>query len=350
MLLFSILAATLATGPAGTIFVNFDGVELTKTAAFTDDDATTNTSWLYGGSFDAYGASPKRAAIMQALRSDWSRYDVVVTDVRPSSGDYTMAVVSPTSPEAPGIVGFAPVDCWDASTHANVTFAFHSADDDYSATATATTISQEVAHSFGLEHVDEPSDIMNPTNGGGDPRFSDACQPVLGHSFCGEQHAEFCPVGQQNAHAELTAMFGPAQGDTPAPAASIVAPVDGSSVEPGSTVVVELAVSSEVELGGLVLFHNGERVGQPTGNQPFRWTLSDVEFGMHELYVVAVDSAGNETSTAVVTLGAGVDPARVDGDGRRGRDVDSMSCTVGTRTPPPLGLALLVLGLVRRRR
>lgn len=68
---------------------------------------------------------------------------------------------------------------YDAQTHRNITYAFHGVNEQFSAAVTATTINQEVAHSYGLEHVDEPGDIVNPYNAGGDASFIDACIQIV---------------------------------------------------------------------------------------------------------------------------------------------------------------------------
>jgi len=344
------MASPLAAEPGGLVYVNFDGAELTGTDRFSEDDATTNTSWLYEGTFEAYGKDPtRRAAVMQALRSDWAAYDVMLTDVRPMSGEYAMSVVTPTNPETENIIGYAPVDCWDETTHSNVTFAFHSANDGYNTNAQATTVSQELAHSFGLEHVDFAADIMNPRFGGGDPSFTDGCAPLIGPSFCGEQHLEFCPEGQQNSHAELMAIFGPSRGDYAAPMATIAAPFDGQMFTAGTNVTVELSVSSLASLGALILVVDGEEIGPPTSAQPFAWTLDSVQFGVHELYVIARDSSGNESTTPLVRIGVDVDPLAVDALGERNdRYEESLSCSVSTGGPAPWMLFLLALALVRR--
>ena len=55
---------------------------------------------------------------------------------------------------------------------------------------------------------------MNPRFGGGDPEFTDGLCTVGGHIHSvASSTQEFCPDGQQNAHAELMAMFGPARGE-----------------------------------------------------------------------------------------------------------------------------------------
>ena len=196
MLAAALVSTLVLADPAATIYVDFDGADLEKTEYFQLDDARTNTSWLFGGHFEPYGFGSKKAAVLQAVRADWAPYDVVVTDVRPSSGEYTTSIVTPTNPTEDGIIGYAPVDCWDEVSSSNITFAFHSADDDYGPTGTATTISQEIAHSYGLEHVSDARDIMHPTNSGDDPEFVDGCSETVGTTYCNDQHEEFCAPGQ----------------------------------------------------------------------------------------------------------------------------------------------------------
>jgi hypothetical protein len=221
------IVAALAFGsdqPAGVVFVNFDGVVL---EAGPVDDATRDITQIaeLAGAYAPYGDGDEREAVLQATRANFAAYDIVVTATRPDSGDYVMSVTSPTNPlgHANGLLlGIAPLDCGDAQTGSNVTFAFHGIDDEHTAGATATTVTQEVAHSFGLEHVDDPRDIMYAYNVGGTPRFVDECLPVTpdasGTIHCEDEHAEQCGEGDlQNAHAELLALFGPSSPDTEPP-------------------------------------------------------------------------------------------------------------------------------------
>ena len=134
-------------------FLNYDGVTVKYTG---DDDATRNETAFqqFEAKYAPYGDGPKRDAVMQAVVNDWQAYGVLVTDDRPASGDYTMNMTGPSNPFGGGVLGIAPLDCDDEQTPNNITFAFHSIDDGFDASTTATTIGQEVAHSFGLEHVD----------------------------------------------------------------------------------------------------------------------------------------------------------------------------------------------------
>ena len=120
----------------GRIFVNFDGATLSGGYDDSRSDITQIDELV--GSFAAYGDGDKRNAVMQAVRADWAPFDMVVTDVRPGSGSYTMNMTGPTNPFGPGVLGIAPLDCMNMQTHSNITFAFHSVDDEFSAPITAT--------------------------------------------------------------------------------------------------------------------------------------------------------------------------------------------------------------------
>lgn len=145
----------IAAAEAKVIYINMDGAELTQGG----DDSIANVSAICGGSFPAYGDGPKREATLQAVHADWAAYNVSITTERPAEGNFTMAVVSnvPQSTcgvNGPAIYGVAPMDCGDQRN--NIVFAFHSEDDDESALLHATVISQEIAHSYGLDHTNNP--------------------------------------------------------------------------------------------------------------------------------------------------------------------------------------------------
>ena len=307
----------------GTIFVNFDGAQLS--AGYDDSRANVTQISNLAGSFAPYGAGSKRDAVMQALQTDWAAYDVFITDQRPGSGEYTMNMIGPTNPFGGGVLGIAPLDCNDAQTHNNITFAFHSANDQFPATVQATTVSQEVAHSYGLEHVDEPGDIMNPYNAGGDAAFIDACIPIVTNGqgiACGSQHAVNCSGGTaQNAHLELLDLFGAAVPDTAAPIVAIAYPQDGDVFEPGSSFTITVEASDDVAVDSVQLFNNGSSLQSDT-SEPFGWDVENIPEGEYSMYVVARDAAGNETTSDTVTITVGT-AAPADDGGSSGGDEDS---------------------------
>ena len=126
------------------LFVNFDGGVLTHGDR---DDATRNITRAaaIAGELQPYGGSTlDRMAILQAVRADFEPYNVAVTSNRPESGDYVMAVVGPNRPEGEywaNLLGTAFLDCWDAQTFNDISFAFHGAQDEREASEIARTAS-----------------------------------------------------------------------------------------------------------------------------------------------------------------------------------------------------------------
>ena len=297
----------------GRIFVNFDGAQLSDGW----DDSTNDVTQIgeLVGSFAAYGAGDKREAVMQAVRADWAPFNVVITDTRPASGPYTMNMTGPTNPFGGGVLGIAPLDCDDSQTHNNITYAFHSANDQFSATTQATTIGQEVAHSYGLEHVDDPSDIMNPYNAGGDASFTDTCITIVQGTVCPSQHAAECGSSdQQNSYAELMRLFGTSNPDTSQPTVIITYPADGATFPTGSDFTLTVQADDDQAIEQVTLYSNGNEQGTDPA-APYGWDVSNIPAGTYELYVVARDSAGNETESATVTISVGDDLPPSSGDG-----------------------------------
>ncbi len=307
----------------GVIFINFDGANLQSGW----DDSKTNTTQIsqLAGSFAAYGQGSKREAVMQAVREDWAPFNVIVVDSRPASGDYTMNMTGPTNPFGGGVLGIAPLDCNDAQTHNNITYAFHSANDQFSASTQATTIGQEVAHSYGLEHVDEPGDIMNPYNAGGNPSFRDECIQIVANQgiVCGQQHAAQCgSSNMQNSFQELMALFGPAQADESPPTVAITSPTDGAVFEAGASFEITAEASDDVAVQQLDLYVDGA-FSQSDGSAPYGWSVEQIPAGTYTFHVVARDVSGNEAQSDPVTVevqeagggGSGGDPSGGDPSG-----------------------------------
>lgn len=297
----------------GRIFVNFDGANL----SFGNDDSRNDVTQInqLSGAFAPYGTGDKREAVMQAVRADWAPFDVIITDVRPASGDYTMNMTGPTNPFGGGVLGIAPVDCADAQTHNNITYAFHSVNDQFSASVTATTIGQEAAHSYGLEHVDEPGDIMNPFNAGGDASFNDQCIPIVQNLYCPAQHQAECgSQSQQNSFAELMTLFGPSAPDASPPSVSITSPADGDTFPVGSDFSITVSADDDQGVEAVTLYSNGSEQDTDTSS-PYGWEVNDIPEGVYEFYVVATDIAGNETTSATVTIAVGDVPLPPSGDG-----------------------------------
>ncbi|RMG99889.1 MAG: hypothetical protein D6705_01860 [Deltaproteobacteria bacterium] len=188
---------------AVTVFVNFDGVTLTEGT----DDATTDTSSIADGTFAPYAGTVPAEDVFAAFEAIFAPYPVCATDVRPDEGPYAMVVVTAdTSPYGPGVGELAGIDCGDGNPK-SVALVFENGSVD-TAAGIAARIAHAFAHTLGLEHVDEPSDVLNVSSPG--TSFVDACSDLVGPQdpVCGAQHEAFCPPGQQNGHAELSALGG----------------------------------------------------------------------------------------------------------------------------------------------
>ena len=337
------------------LFLNFDGAELVSGP----DDARSNVTTIsdMAGPYPAYGGegSAKRQAVLQAVREDWSAYNAVVTDRRPSGGDYVMTMIGPGNPDNDSKLGIAVLDCEDTRTRNNVVFAFHSADDSHTATSTATTISQEIGHSLGLEHVAEPSDIMNPTNVGGDPSFRDECLPLSQPAECPNQHEAECGAAdQQNAHQELYRLLGPASPDASGPSIQILSPLDGENFDLDEAFEIVIDADDGLTIHKAALFVN-TLLENTDDAAPFGWTAKQSVVGEYELRVEVLDTQGyiRVSNTVTITvgrtspLGGGVLPPP--GYGVR-QEPEGCACTSGGRSGHAPTWALVLLWAVARRR
>ena len=403
-MLTSELPAPLYLGPAksNVFFLNYDGVTIKYTGSL--DDSSQNVSMFqeFAMTYSPYGEGAKRAASLQSVKTDWAKYNVVITDTRPGAGSYTMGVYTPTNPFGGGVLGIAPLDCNDELAR-NIVFAYHSVNDQFTASTQATTMSQEIAHAYGLEHVMEPNDVMNPYNAGGDPSFINQCLTLDGGGggiLCGQQHSEFCGGSGQNSDAELSALFGQSAPDVTPPTVQITSPSEGQQFGVGADFDIVVDANDDVGIASVQLFNNGALLKTfkgapytapaaniPAGNYCFTATALDYSDNKADSAEVCItvsateepdpttadptadppttsagDTGGDSAGSAGTTGGeggggsegggeptpdsVGGDPALPPGYGENAEG----ACSVQSRPLPLAGLMLLLLGLVRRRR
>jgi hypothetical protein len=210
----AITAAVLATAAVSAsaaphlVYLDFaEGTEAVVQAAA--DDAPAGRSQLCGAArvgrwLGADGCGDRASCartIVQRTAALWAPFDIAFTTTRPDRGPYSTVLIAPRSGGcAFGTVsGVAPVDCGDRNP-SNLAFAFDCAD---TAAACARLISHELAHTFGLAHVDRPCDIMGTDSPScPEPAFHDEDSRVHEDTSCGP------PV--QNSYRALLAVLGPA--------------------------------------------------------------------------------------------------------------------------------------------
>jgi Bacterial Ig domain len=295
-------------GGTTVLFLNFGG----QTLSFGSDDSLTNTSEISGTTVPAYDV-PALAkytrqqgidVITDRVRTFYKPFNVQVVTTRPSSGDYTMVMVGGSHTIIPGedqAAGVSLLDC-DNTNPDNVCYDF-SADltPDYGGIPEiAIDASHESGHSFGLEHTDNPEDIMysvsnpNPT-----------LQDIFAARFTTGNYSSFnagggsvsrCPArgtALDNA-ALLTTALGanPAPGDTTAPTLDWTFPILPNVP---TNITLQFTASDDTAVTRLEVYKNFELIAVLT-QPPYQTTLTAADQESFYLTVEAVDAAANRTS------------------------------------------------------
>jgi hypothetical protein len=344
-----------AAGTPETLYINFDGGVL-QTGCGNDPRYDCSTlSHLFNGYVGPYdGNETQRISILQATRKDLKEFGVrVVIDRPPPDVPYTMVMYGDLGPQS--FAGIAPyIDCEDRrGGDTSFTQGFGSSN------TGSTVILQEAAHTWGLEHVDAPLDILNPFKSAGlDQSFRDECFKIVSDTdltptqgSCNQVHTRFCETGYQNSWKEMSLLFGPAVPDTVAPTLEITSPPDESTFVLPSTIPLLGDVHDDLhpQFYAVEVFD---------GDQPiYKGTLIGLDLlivnppaGDYDLRVVIADEAGNTAEDRVrfTMLPEGSELPPEPGDD--GPHEPAAGCrTGGTPHPAPSWLLLLVALVPRRR-
>jgi MYXO-CTERM domain-containing protein len=214
-----------------------------------------------------------------------------------------MAMVGPSNPFGQGVLGISPMDCGDWNPD-SISFAFLSANDSYSASLHGIVIAHELAHALGLDHVNDPDDLMNPSvSPNSNPAFKDECIALV-DAACGP-HPD-CDSGSQNDYAELMGLFGPSSPDVAPPTVEITYPHDGDAFDVGADFTLTVEADDDKGVKQVDLYSNGSKQSTDSA-APWSWDVQGIPEGSYEFHVVAMDDAGNETTsdTVHVEVGAG---------------------------------------------
>lgn len=304
------------------LFLNFDGVDL-QWCGEDEDDPHGDCSTIFQGVVLPYrGDSAARAAVVQTVTADLADFDVVVTTERPAEDiDYDMEMIGQWAPGGSfGFLGIAPkIDCFDGDG-GDVSFTLDPPD--LQPADTAKVVLQELAHTWGLEHVDSTGDLLFPSVGNApDPKFEDQCSPITYEpDQCPRQHLVNCPEGEQNSWQEMLTLFGPRQPDETAPTVEIVSPSDGAHVPNDFHLVLELHddIAPQVFTTSIEFVEGFTSTSDLAGPGVFPIALTGVEDGVWTVRVTTADPAGNESAQEItITVGQG-EPPTVDESGGDG--------------------------------
>ncbi|MCX4241540.1 MYXO-CTERM sorting domain-containing protein [Paraliomyxa miuraensis] len=298
------------------LYVNFEGPFMNGGCGNNSlQDCTTifpNTQFL-----EHPGSPATRAAIIQATREDVEDFGVIVVGERPPAGNpYAMVVAGvPNGGGPPGVGGVAPgIDC--SNTNPNITsFSFLVNDN---ANIQATVIHQEAAHTWGLEHVDDPSDNLFPSTGGAsDPKYQDTCSTVVAdvalnptNAACNSVHTMFCNANQQNSYQEMLLLFGPPIPDQVAPLVTIDSPLDGQELDYETDFELTVTLDDDrrpAVLATTVYFDDAEAADVSLINATHTFPVNGGDApmghglgnGPHTIRVDIVDEGGNPASAEV---------------------------------------------------
>jgi MYXO-CTERM domain-containing protein len=292
------------------MFVNFDGGEMNGCG---NNDPAGNCSTIFGGTVMPYtGDAAKRATVIQIIRKRTEDFGITVTDTRPAAGDYDMEMVGDWSGvDNPGFAGVAPsIDCWD-QRGGETSFTLEAAG---TSDGMAEIVLQEIAHTWGLEHIDDPSDLLYPTTEGQNKVFRDECLKIVYNTDldpssgqCNTMHSQFCSSGFQNSYQELLTLFGPAIPDTQAPLIEIIAPLDGDTIEGGNATMVvhvednlqPVIIYATITLDGTGLDAPIPTDGAYAGPADLEFPVSGLPDGEYTITIDATDEYDNPASDQV---------------------------------------------------
>ncbi|MCA9694475.1 MAG: hypothetical protein KC636_33165, partial [Myxococcales bacterium] len=300
-----------------TVFLNFNGGKLNVGS---DNSAENKSTLAKGQVYPTYGGSETSAiALAQAVIADVEGLGIrVMYMTRPSKTvPYTMAMIgghySDTTAGPSG--GVAPgADC-GARGQRHVVYAFGQ--------AASSTVSQELAHAWGLDHI-YGSDMIMSYQGFGNKQFATECRDLCeegcqgaGSIGCRLVHDEYCGEGseQQFDMAELGYIFGDDAPDTEAPFVDILTPEDGITLPPGSN--LDLSVDVDDNYGGvgwkITIEHNEAIITDPNAfsgevvfdqvdyDKALSWDLNNIPVGTYRITLEAEDHNDN-ISQDVITI------------------------------------------------
>jgi MYXO-CTERM domain-containing protein len=324
------------------IYLNFCQDEQTSTGAAgcrvvggNSNDSTQNRSNIAQGNLAAFtGSVSTRNAITACVRETYAPFGVEVVTTNPGSEPHfeAMAAGLPTQIGFPnGVAGVAPFTCGVINNA--ITFSFINLFPS-DVNEACWTISQEVAHAFGLSHemlgADPMTYIQNPPV----KRFQDQTACIGTQGCCQPSQECQCGPTTQNSHQRLLSIFG---SSTPTPPTiTIDTPSNNAQVTPGFVVRASVEDSQGVALVELLI---DNAVTSSLGSPPFAFNAPlNLGEGTHMVTIRAHDTIGS-VGTATINVVVGEPCTGNDQCEAQGGDLVCFegACIPGAGTPGGLG-------------
>ena len=295
--------------PPLTVFLNRHG----GTYYPGSNDSARNRSSIIGRArtIPAFERSDEAwSELVDCVREDFSRFNIFITDVEPSAGNYVEAVIGGQDRHLgrSGLLGIAPYGCRPIEKAVAYIFSQEFG----SVQSICKTTSHEIGHTLTLDHEYLCEDPMTYLSGCGKKSFQDV------DAWCGEYSRRSCDChGQkQNSVQVLYDFFGASTGEPPpeyaddheAPKIALISPQNGRTVKEHDVIVVTATASDDVRLARveLVWDYNNERYGCPLSDQyvdckinsngHYEWEVQ-VSTGRRVFRVRAVDFTGKSSVT-----------------------------------------------------
>lgn len=310
-------------GPPLLVYINREGATLTGGS----DDASRNRSSIVRGSATIprfRGSDATWGEIRSCVQDQFARFNVTVTDARPASGPYLMAMVGGNGSElgyGRGIGGVAPLDSTDCSViDSAVVYIFSENLGNNNGEYNCEVIAHEVGHALSLDHEYLASDPMTYLSYNGLQRFQDV------DAACGEYSSRSCACGRprQNSVKVLLSQVGPASGEPPpppppgqAPEVRIDSPAEGAVLPADTTLRIVATATDDVQVSKVELLwrYNGAVFPCPgdrcaVSGSTYTFSLP-VGSGERRFQVRATDNQGRTTTTTerVIQLDKGNAPS-----------------------------------------
>lgn len=349
---------TAALAQSRVIYLNKNGVTLLPG----ENDARTNRSSIATTQTAIPAWNPSAttwAATVSCMRDLFAPFDVTVVEADPGNVPHIEAVFG-GSPQLlgmeAGVAGVSPFTQNCAIIENSIVFTFTSVIPQ-DARLACEIMAQEVAHSYGLDHVLLASDPMTYLDYTGNRTFKNQT------ASCGEDVARPCGIGgsqcrpNQNSVTLLNERLGARVGDTVPPSGSITSPTANAQVPPGFNVYV--AASDNLMVRSGKLFVDGAIEQTLSTGGPFTFTTpATLAEGPHKIKIEISDGVNIMMTTEItVTVKKGATPPPVPPGSGTGGDTGGDSgeitggCSTGSSSSSLLiGLALVGLVIRRRRR